>query len=219
MQNQALLPINPKGEGLMNENKLCQNCVSRQDKIQKIISIEWAMFDLVNKGKSRASCQEDPDTFVVMRQSQFDAWSEELLDSYLADLLKADGQGLNLIELKYMYMMCGSNLGKLMDESGYPSMETRTLVNKIMNIMNAWTEQLMRTFPKLKYYSRPISSIADTPGSTSIETYQKCELFTYSLDTLKLFYDYILMLRKGGKNLPHMIIRNTALMLKEDQED
>ncbi len=202
----------------MNETKLCQNCLSRQDKTKKIISIEWAMFDLVNKGKCRASCQEDPDTFVVMRQSQFDAWSEELLDSYLADLLKADAQGLNLIELKYMYMMCGPKLESLMDESGYPSMEVRTLVTKIMNIMNEWTIQLMRMFPKLKYYSRPISSMADTSGETSIETYQKCELFTYSLDTLKLFYDYIRKLREEEKNLPHMIIRNTALMRTSKSE-
>ena len=79
----------------MKENKLCQNCISREDKTNKIIAIEWAMFDQVNKGKSRASCQEDPDTFVLMRRSQFDAWSEELLDSGCIDL---EGYGADLLE-------------------------------------------------------------------------------------------------------------------------
>lgn len=202
----------------MKENKLCQNCISREEKTDKIISIEWAMFDQVNKGKSRASCQEDPDTFILMRRSQFDAWSEELLDSYLADLLGASGKGLNLIELKYMYMMCGPNLEKLMDESGYPSREIRTLVEKIMTVMNNWTTQLMRTFPSLKYYSRPASSLADTAGSTSIETYQKCELYTYSKETLQLFFRYITQLSEEGKNLPYMIVRNTALFMNEESK-
>ena len=199
----------------MKENKLCQNCISRNDKTDKIISIEWAMFDQVNKGKSRASCQDDPVTFAQMRRAQFDAWSEELLDSYLADLLKADGEGRNLIELKYIYMMCGPDLEKLMDDSGYPSAAVRSLIKKIMNIMNTWTVQLMEVFPALKYYSRPVSSLADTPTATSIETYQKCELYTYSEDTLRLFFRYITQLSGEGKNLPYMIVRNTALSMKE----
>ena len=55
----------------------CPNCLTLDDKINKIISIEWAMFDAVNKGKEgpRAACQEDPVTFELMRRAQFEAWS------------------------------------------------------------------------------------------------------------------------------------------------
>lgn len=192
--------------------KLCTNCVSKEEKIQKIISIEWAMFDWVNKGKARAFCQDDPETFLTMRQSQFDAWSEELVDSYLSDLLVADAKGSNLIELKYLYMMCGIHLEEFMKQANYPEEEKRVITEKIMKIMNAWSEQVMREFPTLQLYSRPLSSMADYKGTVSIETYQRCELLTYSLDTLKLFYDYILQLQKENKNLPFLILRNTAIM-------
>lgn len=202
--------------------KICTNCVSKEEKIQKIISIEWAMFDWVNKGKGRASCQDDPETFVMMRQSQFDAWSEELIDSYLSDLLVADAKGINLIELKYIYMMCGIRLEEFMEHANYPGKENRVITKKIMKIMNSWSEQVMREFPTLQLYSRPLSSMADYKGTVSIETYQKCELLTYSLDTLRLFYDYILQLQKEKKNLPFLILRNTAIMQQaaaQEQEE
>ncbi|MCI8991591.1 MAG: DUF4125 family protein [Eubacterium sp.] len=202
----------------MDETKLCQNCLSRQDKIQKIIAIEWAMFDCVNKGKSRASCQDDPDTFLIMRQSQFEAWSDELLDSYLSDLLTADGKGINLVELKYLFMMCGRNLDEMIATSRYHSAEACQLIKKIMNMINGWTMQLIRNFPQLKYCSRPLRSIADSDTETSMETYQKSELYTYSEETIRLFYQYVLKLSEEKKNLPHMIVRNTALLNRQAQE-
>lgn len=196
----------------MPSEKTCTNCVSKEEKIQKIIAIEWAMFDCVNKGKGRASCQDDPDTFLIMRQTQFDAWCEELVDSYLSDLLIADAKGMNLIELKYLYMMCGFHLDEFMEQAHYPGKENRVLTKKIMNIMTAWSEQVMQEFPSLQLYSRPLSSMADYKGAISIETYQRCELLTYSRDTLRLFYDYVLELQENKLNLPFMILRNTALM-------
>lgn len=114
----------------MPSEKTCTNCVSKEEKIQKIIAIEWAMFDCVNKGKGRASCQDDPDTFLIMRQAQFDAWCEELVDSYLSDLLIADAKGMNLIELKYLYMMCGFHLDEFMEQAHYPGKENRVLTKK-----------------------------------------------------------------------------------------
>ena len=158
----------------------------------------------------------------MMRQSQFDAWSEELIDSYLSDLLVADAKGINLIELKYIYMMCGIRLEEFMEHANYPGKENRVITKKIMKIMNAWSEQVMREFPTLQLYSRPLSSMADYKGTVSIETYQKCELLTYSLDTLRLFYDYILQLQKEKKNLPFLILRNTAIMQQaaaQEQEE
>ena len=82
--------------------------------------------------------------------------------------------------------------------------------------MNEWTKQLMQEFPTLQLYSRPASSMADYKGTVSIETYQRCELLTYSLDTLKVYYDYILQLKEEKQNLPFMIIRNTAIMQQSE---
>ena len=87
-----------------------------------------------------------------------------------------------------------------------------------MKIMKSWSEEVMREFPTLQLYSRPLNSMADYKGTISIETYQKCELLTYSLDTLRLFYDYILQLLDEKKNLPFLILRNTAIMQQANQD-
>ena len=55
----------------------------REDKIFKIISIEWDMFQDVNNIGGRASCQDDYETFEIMRRSQYENWTEEMLDIYL----------------------------------------------------------------------------------------------------------------------------------------
>lgn len=198
----------------------CPNCLTLDDKINKIISIEWAMFDAVNKGKEvpRAACQEDPVTFELMRRAQFEAWSAPMIDSYLADLLVADAEGKNLVERKYLYMMCGPNLESMLEQSGLADHDTTVLVDRIMEQMNAWNEQLIRNFPALAEHSRPLHSSEDTEYETSMETYERCELYTYSITTLRLFDEYIQELRTEKKNLPHMIIRNTYLLQAQMQD-
>jgi hypothetical protein len=55
---------------------------TKDELINKIISFEWDMFQAVNEGGPRASCQNDPKTFEGMRRGQFEAWTEEILTSY-----------------------------------------------------------------------------------------------------------------------------------------
>ncbi len=73
--------------------------------IEKIISIEWTMFDAVENISGRASCQDDYDTFRIMRKSQLEAWNAETLESYLNDLKTAQENGRNLLSEKYAFMM------------------------------------------------------------------------------------------------------------------
>ena len=77
-----------------------------QELVRKIAEAEWRMFDAVNRGTGlRASCQEDPETFFIMRTSQAEAWTEALRESYYADLLAAEAEGRNLLTEKYARMM------------------------------------------------------------------------------------------------------------------
>ncbi|MCI9490001.1 MAG: DUF4125 family protein, partial [Dorea sp.] len=57
--------------------------------IEKIIEEEWRQFQLVNNRGGRASCQDNPEEFRIMRMSQFLTWPGELAGSYYADLLQA----------------------------------------------------------------------------------------------------------------------------------
>ncbi len=48
------------------------------NKIEKIINIEWDMFQNVHNIGGRASCQDDRRTFYIMRGSQFFCWNDIL---------------------------------------------------------------------------------------------------------------------------------------------
>ena len=69
--------------------------------IDAILEKEWPMFHNVN-GEERASCQNDYPVFEIMRRAQYDAWSPEALESYLADVTAAAAEGRNLAREKYI---------------------------------------------------------------------------------------------------------------------
>ena len=72
---------------------------------KKIIQKEWLQFTSVNNQGGRASCQDDRETFDIMRKSQFMAWNDQLLESYLHDLEQAENKEWSLLAEKYARMM------------------------------------------------------------------------------------------------------------------
>ena len=177
-------------------------------KIAQVISIEWTMFDKVNENKARASCQEDRDTFEIMRKSQMEAWDPDTISSYLEDLLTASSKGRNLIEEKYKFMMCGTELDNIMKRAGFPSEEAVETVDRICEVMMDWTVEMRAEFPQLEACARPVFSKEDEADSTSVQTYLRCELLTYSLRTLRALWRHIQSLQEEGKNLPFIILQN-----------
>ena len=83
--------------------KGCENL--KEDLIASIVALEWEMFQNVNNVGGRAACQDNFETFSVMRSSQATAWSEAALASYLEDLTDAQENGRNLLTEKYARMM------------------------------------------------------------------------------------------------------------------
>ncbi|NLO98048.1 MAG: DUF4125 family protein, partial [Peptococcaceae bacterium] len=61
--------------------------MNKNDLIDKIIAVEWKMFHSVPNVGGPAACQNDPQTFDIMRRSQALSWSEKTLASYLQDLM------------------------------------------------------------------------------------------------------------------------------------
>ena len=61
--------------------------------IDKVIAEEWSQFDKVQNIGGRADCQDDYETFRIMRRSQYMIWSQEMLESFYNDLVSAKDSG------------------------------------------------------------------------------------------------------------------------------
>ena len=69
--------------------------------IDEIIAMEWWQFQAVENEGGRASCQDDLETFTIMRKSQFLAWDTDVIESYHRDISAAREACRNLITEKY----------------------------------------------------------------------------------------------------------------------
>lgn len=174
-------------------------------KIEKIIDMEWQMFQKVENIGGRASCQDDFETFYIMRFSQYGSWTEEMVDFYLDFAEDALRRGRNLVSEKYARMMefTHPEYYKREIEPLLPpiSAECLLLIDKIAGAMVGWETEFSRLYPKLSGAGRPITSEDDASGFTSMETYARGELSTYPVELLRLYSEYIDRLLKEGKSL------------------
>jgi len=183
----------------------------KEQKINDIINIEWKMFDKVQNIGGRASCQDDFETFSIMRKSQYMTWNDELLESYLTDLHNAEKSERNLISEKYARMMEYTSPEEYKKMS-MPDMsqKQRDIINQIAEIQAGWMDDFAEKYPRLAGNARSIHSSDDNIYNTSYETYLKGELSTYSSGTLSLYGRFIVDLYKSGKNLATLIMLNTV---------
>ena len=196
------------------------------DMIDKVIAEEWSQFDKVENEGGRADCQDDYETFRIMRKAQYMTWSKEMLESFYADLIVAKNSGWNLIMEKYARMMQSTNpLGYARLEKDLPVInEDRIRIQEeIIKIQVGWMEDFAKLYPKLAGNMRTIRTSSDTSFNTSYETYLRGELCTYSEKTMLLYASFIIGLLKAGRNLAIETMGNTAKMygfesLKEAEE-
>lgn len=183
--------------------------------IESIIELEWEAFDKVDNEGGRADCQDDFETFYIMRKSQYLTWNVSMLQSFLEDLKAAKNKGWNLISEKYARMMestCKEEYDKLVDKLPYVSKEKRALVEQIVAIQVVFMKEFSKEYPNVAQNARVIHTSEDTFFRTSYETYLRGELLTYSDETLKLYGEFIVSLAREKKNLAKMIMENTAKM-------
>lgn len=180
--------------------------------VDAVVTAEWEMFSNVQNVGGKASCQMDPKTFRIMRSSQMDNWDDELLGSYLEDLLNARLEGRNLVTEKYARMMESTfpeEYAQLADSLPPLDPEAARL-DDIVAAHVSWKEDLDSRFPSLADRGRPLRSRDDRPGWVSMETYLRAELRTYSPKTIALYHRATMeRLRKGEseaeQNLLHQV--------------
>ena len=196
------------------------------DMIDKVIAEEWSQFDKVQNEGGRADCQDDFETFQIMRKSQYLTWSKEMLESFYEDLVNAKNSGWNLIMEKYARMMQSTNpLRYAQMEKQLPviSEDRIKIQEEIIKIQVAWMEEFAKLYPGLAGNMRSIHTSSDTSFNTSYETYLRGELCTYSEKTMLLYASFIIGLLKAGRNLAVETMGNTAKLygygsIKEAEE-
>lgn len=185
----------------------------KMDYVMEIVKLEWEQFDKVKNEGGRADCQDDWNTFSIMRKSQYLAWPVELQVSFLQDLQEAQQMGWNLITEKYARMMQSTAPQKFKElEPSLPkrSEERIAIQEEIIKIQVAWMEEFAKKYPHMAGNARSIHTAEDTPYNTSYETYLRGELGTYSEQTFVLYGRYVTELYKQGRNLAYEIMDNTA---------
>lgn len=162
--------------------------------VDDVVAREWQMFTRVPNSGGPASCQQSPGTFAIMRAAQLASWSDTLLESYLTDLKDAALAGRNLLTEKYGHMMRSTAPAEYARiERLLPPVAPRALelIAQIVPIILAWEVALARVYPSLMAKGRPIHSSEDRPQVTSLETYLKGELATYSIATLERYLAHV----------------------------
>ena len=184
-------------------------------KIEKIINTEWEMFQRVDNIGGRASCQDDYETFFIMRASQYGSWSREMIDCYGEFVEACHHKGRNLLTEKYARMMkfthpayYEKNIAPVLTEVPEANY---ILIDKIVKAMIVWETDFSRRYPKISGSGRPLTSDEDVCGFTSMETYARGELATYPAELLQLYSEYVDSLAADGKSLS---VLNQEIMVK-----
>lgn len=181
--------------------------------ILKIVDLEWKQFDKVKNEGGRADCQNNWNTFSLMRKSQYLTWETELLESYYQDLTTAERIGRNLITEKYARMMestAPERYEEFREQLPALSRERIAIQEEIIRIQVSWMEEFAKEYPKMAGNARSIHSYEDTAYDTSYETYLRGELGTYSEQTFVLYGRFITGLLKEKKNLAYETMNYTA---------
>ena len=179
--------------------------------IEKILEKEWKYFSNLNNIGGRADCQDNREDFIIMRKSQWETFNEETLLSYLEDLNSKN----NPLFQKYAQMMKHNSpeeYKKIKDILEKASDEKTDLVNKIMFIYMEWEKEFFERYPIFSSMGRPLYSSEDDNIETSIETYLRGELLSYSEKTLKLYLDYVIDNKEKNINLAIKNMDNLARM-------
>lgn len=157
----------------MNDSKLSKG----KKLVKEIIDIEEKMFKEV-KTSEFSKCQERLKTFRIMREMTFSVWSIPCLKSYLKDLQKALKKGRNILTEKYARM---DNLIGVINNN--------PLIELIVSTEYNWIFELHEKYP------HAISMQGD------FKNYTKCELETYSDETLELYYKSLIQAQSEEINL------------------
>ncbi len=183
--------------------------------IDEIVALEWEMFSSVNNIGGRSSCQDERDTFEIMRRCNLLTWPTAMLSSYRADLYRAMEEGRNTMTEKYARMMEYTSPDEYQAIAAYlppVSPEVEQLVDRAAAVLIPWEEELREKYPFIANRGRGLSEDAGSGAKTSFETYLRSELKTYSAETLRAYVAYLEEAAQAGVNGSASVYQNMVRM-------
>ncbi len=188
---------------------------TEREMAENIAALEFQAFDEVQNEGGRAGCQDDWQTFRIMRGSQYMTWTKDMLLQYKMDFTGNLSEGWNMITEKYGRMMestAPEEYARLEPNLPPVTQEKKNIVNEIVRIQVDWMEDFQSRYPSMAANARVIHTSEDTAWDTSYETYLRGELLTYSDAMLVMYGRFITRLVKEEKNLAEWTMTNTALL-------
>lgn len=185
----------------------------RRELVRKIVDCEWDVFEKVDGIGGKAPCQEDEETFTIMRSSQFMAWPNQMIRSYMLDFQGAQLNHRNIVAEKYAHMM------KYTDYENYKALchqlptipqEQLDLIELIVEKQMSQMAILSQKYPKFVASGRALEAKNDVPDNASYETYLRGELCSYGLKTVKLYVNWLEDNEKEGINTAKLFMENVA---------
>lgn len=158
-----------------------------KDIINQIIDIEWDMFQRV-KSAEPVVCQTQPDTFRGVRCSIYEAWTAEMLKSYLKDLKIGRRIGRNFLTEKYARM-----------DGIIPPINLNPLIDQIVIIEEKWQKEMQDRYPAI--YNRVCRNVSSAQDGSNFEVYLRSELETYGDRTIELYFEHVQKAWRKGENL------------------
>lgn len=187
----------------------------KADRVENVLKIEFDMMQNTQNIGGRASCQDDWETFYIMRGSQYASWRDDMLEFWEKFVTDCHAKGRNMVTEKYARMMRFTHPEYYHEhlESFLPKTpeESFPLINEIVAAMIEWELELAEKYPKLSGVGRPITADQDKYGFTSMETYARGELETYPIELLEMYADYVKELQAEEKSLAMI---NQGIMVK-----
>ena len=141
------------------------------------------------------------------------SWDDEMLQSYHEDLIEAINSGRNLMTEKYARMMestAPEQYKAVRDFLPVLNEEMKTIIEEIVATRIRWAEEFACKYPKIAGRGRHLYTLEDRPYDTSVETYLRGELSTYSENTLELLLKHINQLQREGINQYESIMKYTV---------
>jgi len=148
--------------------------VDKEKLLREIADAEYEFFEKIRM--ENEECKREK-AFKSMRIMRFYPLSTDTLGSYLNDLKRASVQNINPLRDKYICI------------DKHQPVES-TIINEITEIENAWMNELREKYPHI-FVNK----------GKEFETYLKCELATFSDETLKLYYRDVKEMKDNGVNM------------------
>lgn len=186
-----------------------------EELVNMVVKLEFEAFDKVQNEGGRASCQNNWPTFYVMRKSQYLTWSRTMLLQYYYDFDREYRRGHNLITEKYGRMMESTAPEKYEEiKEHFPeiSEQKKAVINQIVSVQMGMAEEFAAEYPAVAGNARELHTYEDNYMNTSMETYLRGEISTYSDKMLQLYGQYVVKYVTEGRRIAQEIIENTAKM-------